>query len=99
MKRIDILKEAHYLLKRHGNNGICTTISFLINAYELSCSPNDIFPLLKREYAKPFGADPERPYWWEPGEYGLFSGRRRFMRWLRKQYKNDKEEIELKLKL
>lgn len=88
MKRIKILRKAHKLLKRHEREGICIAILFISHK-----SPDVIFPLLKREYAKPFGADPERPYWWKPGEYGLFSGRRRFMRWLMKQYKNDKEEI------
>lgn len=101
MKRIDILKEAHKLLKigyMCYASGICIAIQKvylnngkLIEIFDISKK----FPLFTLENAKKFKAvdDTYWSYWWKPYNYGLFSGRRRFMRWLMKQYKNDKEEI------
>ena len=57
----------------------------------------DIFPLLDIKYAEKYRRDPlygNDWFWWNPYNFTLFSGRRRFFRWLVKQYKNDKEEIQ-----
>lgn len=95
MKRIDILKEAHELLKMGYAPGICSAIQRVYsnngNLIEIFDIPRK-FPLFTLENAKEFKAVDDI-YWWPSYRYGLFSGRRRFMRWLMKQYKNDKEEI------
>lgn len=95
MKRIDILKEAHKLLKKiYAKPGICVAIVevFESKGIFITCKEiPDYFPLFTLENAKRFGAK-KGLFWWDYN-YGLFSGRRRFMRWLMKQYKNDKEEI------
>lgn len=95
MKRIEILKEAHKLLKEGYVPGICIAIQRvysnngkLIEIFDISKT----FPLFTLENAKKFGAE-DNIYWWKQYKYGLFSGRRRFMKWLIKQYENDKEEI------
>lgn len=102
MKRIDILKEAHKILKNHDDPGICLAIKrvFCNNGKFIKIENiSDYFPLFTLENAKKFGAIND-VFWWKiqdynlfSGQYGLFSGRRRFMRWLMWQYRNDNEEI------
>lgn len=98
MKRIEILREAHKLLRKR-EYGICLAIIRVfcnnrkINKRIITISDiPDYFPLFTLENAKKFGAI-DNAFWWPKQSYGLFSGRRRFMRWLMRQYKNDKEEI------
>ena len=99
MKRIDILKEAHKLLRDRRECGICIAILRVSRSIPLKDvyikDPLDLFfSYFTFENAKRFGASRNFDgYWWPIKSYGLFSGRRRFMRWLMKQYKNDKEEI------
>lgn len=95
MKRIDILKEAHKLLRDKRECGICVAILRSISLKGVYIEePLDLFSYLTFENAKRFGASRDfGGYWWPMKSYSLFSGRRRFMRWLMKQYKNDKEEI------
>ena len=95
MKRIEILREANKLLKNHESPGLCTAIVRACRNNGIFITNNIIsnyFPLFTLENAKRFGAK-DNTYWWTINRYGLFSGRRRFMRWLMKQYRNDKEEI------
>lgn len=93
MKRIDVLKEAYKLLKKHEEPGICFAIRrVFLNNGVTNDKIWDYFPLFTLENAKKFGAR-DKIFWWKKYKYGLFSGRQRFMRWLIKQYKNDKEEI------
>ena len=110
MKRIEILREAHKVLKGkkycYYANGLCVAIYLVLSEHGLWKWPRNkkynsidydkiqvYFPLMTRENALKFGADKTSAFWWRPGEYGLFSGRRRFMRWLMRQYRNDKEEL------
>ena len=95
MKRIDILRKAHKLLKMGYAPGICIAIQKvysnngkLIEIFDISKK----FPLFTLENAKEFEAVDDT-YWWPSYSYRLFSGRRRFMRWLMRKYRNDKEEI------
>jgi hypothetical protein len=97
MRRIDILKEAHELLKSHECNGICTAIrQALDNNGYINYRIDYYIPLFNYHNAKRFNAycpNPNKDYWWKYGRYGIFNGRRRFMRWLMRKYKYDKEEI------
>lgn len=101
MKRIDILREANRLLEKGYSPSICKAIDrALDNNYISTFSKYELFPLFNprnairfstrlmfnREY-RFFGE-----YWWEP--YNYKRGRKRFMKWLMKQYENDKEEIQ-----
>ena len=98
MKRIEILLKAHKLLKKQ-QGGICVALykviihNIIMNSFNLPPKNiHDYFPLLTLENAKKFGAE-DLQFWWDPREYGLFSGRRRFMRWLMWKYRNDKGEL------
>lgn len=100
MKRIDILKEAHKLLKDRRECGICIAIFRVFRSNSLKDvvyieKSSDLFSsYFTFENAKRFGANNIFDgYWWPINSYGLFSGRRRFMKWLMWKYRNDKEEI------
>lgn len=97
MRKIQILKESKKLLI---NKKECCICSAIWNSLEhngiYDCDLNKIFPLLTRENAKRFRNNKDRnraDYWWEPGDFKLFSGRRWFMIWLMWKYRNDKTEI------
>lgn len=103
MKRINILRKARKRLRREITPGICAAILKVL--YEENYKSDNLkikdvyklFPLLTKNNAERFRSEEDYIYdiyWWRPYEFNkLFSGRRRFMRWLIKQYKNDKEEI------
>ena len=97
MRKIQILRRARRLLKKQKAKGICIAIRYILNDIDAEeLRPNIIFPELSLKNAEPYRDIRDkrwRDYWWTPGEFGLFSGRRRFFRWLMKQYKNDKTEI------
>ena len=97
MTRLEILKEAHRLLKEKEARGICIAINRTLEHNKLvdigdTRTAYDFFPLLDLWNAESFGGKDEI-YWWKPREYSLFSGRRRFMRWLMWMYRNDKEDF------
>lgn len=100
MKRIEILKEARKLLIRSEFKGICSAIKYVLLDIDAEIiNPDIIFPELKNslnaeKYRKKVDCN-YRDYWWVPGNFRLFSGRRRFMRWLMWKYRNDKEEIKI----
>lgn len=103
MTRLEILKEAHRLLKKKEASGICVAIKMTLQYNKLvdiedTRTANDFFPLLDLWYAESFGGK-NKVYWWEPNNYKLFSGRRRFMRWLMWKYRNDKEDFKPIIKL
>ena len=97
MKKFDILKEARKLLIRGEFKGICSAIKCVLLDHDSNIiDPSIVFPLLNQINAEKYREEIDYywlDYWWAPGNFRLFSGRRRFMRWLMKQYKNDKEEI------
>lgn len=96
--RIDILKRAKYLLKRHEVEGICTAIVYAIRDYDIRIQFHirKIFKLLNYNIAKNnFNSTTldENLYWWKPYRFHIFSDRRKYLNWLIKQYKNDKEDL------
>ena len=105
MKRIDVLREAHKLLKKNKVPGICDAIKTVMRdnnliKYESYQEVYKYFTLFTIENAIKFSNRLKNnrwyysgSYWWKPGNFRLFSGRRRFMRWLMWKYRNDKEEI------
>jgi len=93
MRRVEILKEAHELLKSHECKGVCTAIRQALDTHQyIKYGVDKYIPLFNFNNAKRFNAH-KKQYWWKPGKYSIFSGRRRFMRWLIRQYKNDFEEL------
>jgi len=105
MRRIEILKEAHELLKSHHAYGICNAISEVLYksniVYHRDPDLNKYFPLFTFENAKKVSLSLRllsntvciNGFWWPYYRYGLLSGRRRFMRWLCRQYKHDNTEV------
>lgn len=96
--RIDILKRAKYLLKRHKVEGICSAITCACRDYNIHIPYfiNTIFKLLNYNIAKnnfnATGID-KQFYWWKPGRFHIFSDRRKYVNWLIEQYKNDKKDL------
>lgn len=96
MRKIQILREARELLKTGNFAGICGAIEIILKKNKIPYNVGTVFPLLLVETAERYRKTRDYiygHYWWEPYEFGLFSGRRRFFRWLIRQYKNDKTEI------
>lgn len=96
--RIDILKRAKYLLKRHEVEGICRAIVCALRDYDIRITFHirTIFKLLNYNIAKNnFNATAldEEGYWWKPGRFHIFSDRRKYVNWLIEQYKNDKKDL------
>ncbi len=103
MRRIKILRKAKRELRFRGANGICTAIASVLsrktnNKWTLH-EVYKLFPLLTKSNAERFRSEEDYycidGYWWKRGDFGLFSGRRQFMRWLIKQYRADKTELKI----
>ena len=107
MRRIEILRKARKLLRKGLAPGICVAILHVLRMEGSKHEVYDIeevykmFPLLTNENAQKFPdlfvsfVSTWGVFWWEPYKFGLFSGRRRFMRWLIKQYYADKTELKI----
>lgn len=96
MRKIQILRETRKRLRSGNFAGICIAIRDVLVDNEIDHNIRTVFPLLLETSAEKYRKPKDYlydEYWWKPYEFGLFSGRRQFFRWLMRQYRNDKTEI------
>ena len=96
MRKIQILREARELLKTGNYAGICGAIEVVLKKNKIPYNVGTVFPLLLETAVERYRKTRDYMYghyWWELYEFGLFSGRRRFMRWLMWEYRDDKEDF------
>lgn len=94
--RIDVLKKAKKYLKTDKYNGICPAIYSSLAHYNIRVDHivEYYIPKFNINNAKKFGASAKyEPWWWKPYRFNIFSGRRRYLNWLIRQYKNDKTNL------
>lgn len=94
--RTDVLRLAK-LIMEHGSPGLCCAIRKALTESGIVVGDRDIehfFHLHKRKYAMPFLARRRKGgYWWKPGSFGVFSGRRMFLNWLIWKYRDDETNL------
>ena len=93
--RIDILKEIKKTFKKDKAMGLCYEIVKTLQKHKIYSPGIDIiymFPLFTFDNAKNFGAK-NNGCWWKPYKFSIFNGRKKFLNWLIKQYKNDKTNL------
>jgi len=102
--RFDVLKNA----EKHEDDtlGLCSAITKsiydLYNIEVLYDHLKELFPEFSLDNAKKLGFNPcyydDNVYrwWWKPGEW---NGRKRFLKWLIKYYKNDTSDFKDELKV
>ncbi len=89
IRRYDVLLLAKQRLKSGEFLGLCNAIKYSLAQYSLEDRPSSYFPLFTRDQALKFRANKDRNYWWKPGKFGILSGRRMYLNWLIRKYKND----------
>ena len=92
IRRYDVLLLAKQKMKVGEYSGLCNAITSSLSEYGLWDSTDrleDYFLLYNRDQALKFGASKSRNFWWKPYKFGILSGRRMYLNWLIRKYKND----------
>lgn len=93
IRRYDILLLAKQNMESGKCFGLCHALSLALRTYGLVNNnyPSSYFPLYNQTQAQRFGATDRGGYWWKSSKFGILSGRRRYLNWLIRKYKNDPE--------
>jgi hypothetical protein len=94
IRRYDVLLLAKQKMESGEFSGLCNAISASLSEYDLWCPTNrldDYFLLYNRDQALKFGASKSGNFWWKAYKFGKLSGRRRYLNWLIREYKDDQE--------
>lgn len=94
IRRYDVLLLVKQKMLNKEFKGLCSAMRESLDECGLTQNVVYFFPEFYKAYALKFGAkefDKHNGYWWKNGRFGILSGRRRYLNWLIRKYKDDKE--------
>jgi hypothetical protein len=94
IRRYDVLMLVKQKMLNKEFKGLCIAMRESLDECGLTRPATDFFPEFYKSYALKFGAkksNKHNGYWWKPCCFGILSGRRRYLNWLIRKYKDNGE--------
>lgn len=95
IRRYDVLLLVKQKMLNKEFKGLCSAMRESLDECGITGSTVEhFFPEFYKAYALKFGAkefDKYKGFWWKKGCFGILSGRRRYLNWLIRKYKDDAE--------